>query len=91
MASIGLWSNGATEQRPGHDRQFEIEAVDRDSEIWVLHLAAPTPHGTGMVNWPGIGAPPADGLKRVIPELDPEGKNPSLRKMAVIGHSQGGF
>jgi pimeloyl-ACP methyl ester carboxylesterase len=33
----------------------------------------------------------ADGLKNLVTELDPEGKDPALRKMVVIGHSQGGL
>jgi triacylglycerol esterase/lipase EstA (alpha/beta hydrolase family) len=33
----------------------------------------------------------ADGLRKTVDELDPEGKDPSLRKMVIIGHSQGGL
>jgi pimeloyl-ACP methyl ester carboxylesterase len=33
----------------------------------------------------------AEGLQNVIRELDPEGKDGALRKMVVIGHSQGGL
>jgi len=33
----------------------------------------------------------ADALKRVVAELDPEGKDPALKRMVVIGHSQGGL
>ncbi len=32
-----------------------------------------------------------EGLNRAVAELDPEGKDPALRKMVVIGHSQGGL
>ena len=31
------------------------------------------------------------GLRNVVQELDPEGKDNALRKMVVIGHSQGGL
>ncbi|MDO8942788.1 MAG: hypothetical protein Q7U75_06365 [Desulfobacterales bacterium] len=31
------------------------------------------------------------GLRNVVQELDPEGKDDALRKMVVIGHSQGGL
>ena len=31
------------------------------------------------------------GLRNVVQELDPEGKDEALRKMVVIGHSQGGM
>jgi pimeloyl-ACP methyl ester carboxylesterase len=33
----------------------------------------------------------AEGLRNAVGELDPEGKDPALRKMIVIGHSQGGL
>ena len=33
----------------------------------------------------------AEGLRNVVAELDPEGKDLALRKMVVIGHSQGGL
>lgn len=33
----------------------------------------------------------AEGLRKSVQELDPEGKDPALRKMVVIGHSQGGL
>jgi triacylglycerol esterase/lipase EstA (alpha/beta hydrolase family) len=33
----------------------------------------------------------AEGLRKTVQELDPEGKDPALRKMVVIGHSQGGL
>jgi pimeloyl-ACP methyl ester carboxylesterase len=33
----------------------------------------------------------ADSLKRAVAELDPDGKDPALRKMVIIGHSQGGL
>jgi hypothetical protein len=33
----------------------------------------------------------AEGLRKIVAELDPEGKDPALGKMVVIGHSQGGL
>jgi pimeloyl-ACP methyl ester carboxylesterase len=33
----------------------------------------------------------AEGLRNTVKELDPEGKEPALKKMVVIGHSQGGL
>jgi len=33
----------------------------------------------------------ADALRSVVAKVDPGGKDPSLRKMVVIGHSQGGL
>jgi pimeloyl-ACP methyl ester carboxylesterase len=32
-----------------------------------------------------------DSLTRAVAKLDPEGKDPALRKMVLIGHSQGGL
>jgi len=33
----------------------------------------------------------AEGLRKTVQELDPEGKDSALKKMVVIGHSQGGL
>ncbi len=33
----------------------------------------------------------AEGLRNVVAELDPDGRDSALRKMVVIGHSQGGL
>jgi len=33
----------------------------------------------------------ARGLRGVVGELDPEGQDPALRKMVIVGHSQGGM
>jgi pimeloyl-ACP methyl ester carboxylesterase len=32
-----------------------------------------------------------EGLQHVVTDIDPEGKDPALRQMVVIGHSQGGL
>jgi pimeloyl-ACP methyl ester carboxylesterase len=32
-----------------------------------------------------------EGLNQAVADLDPEGKDPALRRMVVIGHSQGGL
>ena len=37
------------------------------------------------------GALLRQGLLRTVQQLDPEGKDPALRQMVVIGHSQGGL
>jgi pimeloyl-ACP methyl ester carboxylesterase len=37
------------------------------------------------------GALLREGLLRVVRQLDPDGKDPALRQMVVIGHSQGGL
>jgi pimeloyl-ACP methyl ester carboxylesterase len=33
----------------------------------------------------------AEGLRKTVEELDPKGQDPALKKMVVIGHSQGGL
>jgi hypothetical protein len=33
----------------------------------------------------------ADALRKVVANFDPQGKDPALKKMVVIGHSQGGL
>jgi triacylglycerol esterase/lipase EstA (alpha/beta hydrolase family) len=33
----------------------------------------------------------AESLKKAVAELDPDGKDPALREMVLIGHSQGGL
>ena len=33
----------------------------------------------------------AEGLRKTVQELDPDGKDPALKKMIIIGHSQGGL
>lgn len=33
----------------------------------------------------------ADALRKVVSNFDPQGKDPALKKMVVIGHSQGGL
>jgi pimeloyl-ACP methyl ester carboxylesterase len=33
----------------------------------------------------------AETLRRVVGQLDPEGRDPALRRMVVVGHSQGGL
>ena len=44
--------------------------------------------------WAGLFAQSAllrEGLLRTVQQLDPEGKDPALRQLVVIGHSQGGM
>ena len=39
----------------------------------------------------GSAAKLREGLEKAVADVDPEGRNESLRKMVVIGHSQGGL
>jgi triacylglycerol esterase/lipase EstA (alpha/beta hydrolase family) len=53
-------------------------------EYWVFtyNTGNPVVYSAGIL---------ADGLRKTVQELDPDGKDPALRKMIVIGHSQGGL
>ena len=50
--------------------------------LFTYHTGNPVSYSAGIL---------ADNLQRAAIELDPEGKDPALRKMVVIGHSQGGL
>lgn len=53
-------------------------------QIWLFtyNTGNPIPYSGGLLT---------QGLKNTVNELDPEGKDAALRKMVVIGHSQGGL
>ncbi len=49
VVSIGPWSNGAVEQRPGHDHQQSEGAAGATLRGW---LGRPAPHQAGgMISW----------------------------------------
>ena len=50
--------------------------------LFTYHTGNPVLYSAGIL---------AENLRRAVIELDPEGKDPALRKMVVIGHSQGGL
>jgi pimeloyl-ACP methyl ester carboxylesterase len=50
--------------------------------LYIYNTGNPIPYSAGIL---------ADGLRRAVEELDPEGKDAALRKMVVVGHSQGGL
>jgi len=53
-------------------------------QYWFFGYASGSPIGYS-------GGLLADALRRIVEELDPEGEDPALRRIVVIGHSQGGL
>jgi len=55
-----------------------------DYEIWlfIYNTGNPIAYSASLLR---------DALTKAIAELDPEGKDPGLKQMVVIGHSQGGL
>ncbi|OPX99766.1 MAG: hypothetical protein A4E58_00220 [Syntrophorhabdus sp. PtaB.Bin006] len=67
-----------------------INELQNDRELWGRYQAWLFTYNTGnpILYSGGILT---EGLRNTIKELDPEGKDPALQKMVVIGHSQGGL
>jgi hypothetical protein len=67
-----------------------INEIQNDRELWGRYQIWLFTYNTGnpILYSGGILA---EGLRNAIMELDPEGKDPSMKKMVVIGHSQGGL
>ena len=67
-----------------------LNELQNDPHLWghyqfwlfTYNTGNPIPYSAGILT---------DGLRRVAAELDPEAKDAALRKMVVIGHSQGGL
>jgi pimeloyl-ACP methyl ester carboxylesterase len=64
--------------------------LSNDQQLWGTYQFWLFTYNTGnpIIYSAGILS---DGLRKTVDELDPEGKDPSLRKMVVVGHSQGGL
>ncbi|MFI5314347.1 MAG: esterase/lipase family protein [Myxococcota bacterium] len=65
----------------------ELEIDDRIVEgyqIWlyIYNTGNPIGYSAGVMR---------DSLERAVHELDPDGKDPALQKMVIVGHSQGGL
>ncbi len=74
---------------PAHWAQLvnELQAVREISQgyqIWLFlyNSGNPIAYSAGIL---------AETLRRVVGQLDPEGRDPALRRMVVVGHSQGGL
>jgi pimeloyl-ACP methyl ester carboxylesterase len=67
-----------------------INEIQNDRELWGRYQIWLFTYNTGnpILYSGGILV---EGLRNTIMELDPEGKNPAMKKMVVIGHSQGGL
>jgi pimeloyl-ACP methyl ester carboxylesterase len=67
-----------------------INEIVNDRELWNRYQIWMYTYNTGNPVLYSAGIL-AKGLRSVVRELDPEGKDPALRKMVVVGHSQGGM
>jgi pimeloyl-ACP methyl ester carboxylesterase len=67
-----------------------LNEIINDQELWNRYQVWLFTYNTGnpILYSGGILT---QGLRSVVEELDPEGKDAALRKMVVIGHSQGGL
>ena len=67
-----------------------LNEILNDQELWNRYQVWLFTYNTGnpILYSGGILT---QGLRNVVSELDPEGKDSALRKMVVIGHSQGGL
>ena len=67
-----------------------LNEILNDQELWNRYQVWLFTYNTGnpILYSGGILT---QGLRNVVQELDPEGKDEALRKMVVIGHSQGGL
>jgi hypothetical protein len=67
-----------------------INEIQNDRELWGRYQIWLFTYNTGNpIVYTGGILP--EGLKSTVRELDPEGKDPAMKKMVVIGHSQGGL
>ncbi len=67
-----------------------INEIQNDRELWGRYQVWLFTYNTGNPILYSAGIL-VEGLKNTVKELDPEGKDPAMKKMVVIGHSQGGL
>jgi pimeloyl-ACP methyl ester carboxylesterase len=79
----GTFSSPATWAQLANELQQDREIFE-SYQIWFFIYNSGNPLGWSA----GILA---DALRRVVTQLDPEGRAPALRRMVVVGHSQGGL
>ncbi|OPY75836.1 MAG: hypothetical protein A4E65_03404 [Syntrophorhabdus sp. PtaU1.Bin153] len=67
-----------------------INELQNDRELWGRYQLWLFTYNTGnpILYSGGILT---EGLRNAVQQFDPEGKDPALKKMVVIGHSQGGL
>jgi pimeloyl-ACP methyl ester carboxylesterase len=77
LSSAGRWADMLND--------LENDARLRDRfQFWFFHYAtgSPIPYSAMLLR---------DALGEAVTQLDPEGSDPALRQMVVVGHSQGGL
>lgn len=67
-----------------------INEIQNDRDLWGRYQVWLFTYNTGNPILYSAGIL-VEGLKSTAKELDPEGKDPAMKKMVVIGHSQGGL
>ena len=67
-----------------------LNEIINDRELWHRYQVWMFTYNTGNPVLYSAGIL-AQGLRNVVRELDPEGKDPALRRMVIVGHSQGGM
>jgi pimeloyl-ACP methyl ester carboxylesterase len=67
-----------------------LNEIINDRELWNRYQIWLFTYNTGNPISYSAGIL-AHGLRNVVRSLDPESKDPALRKMVVVGHSQGGM
>lgn len=67
-----------------------INELTNDRELWGRYQIWLFTYNTGNPILYSAGIL-AEGLRNVMRELDPEGKDPALKRMVLVGHSQGGI
>jgi pimeloyl-ACP methyl ester carboxylesterase len=77
LSSAGRWADML------NDLENDGRVRDR-FQFWFFHYStgSPIPYSAMLLR---------DALTDVVAQFDPEGKDPALRQMVVIGHSQGGL
>lgn len=67
-----------------------INEIQNDRELWGKYQIWLFTYNTGNPVLYSAGIM-ANGLRKTVQELDPEGKDSAIRKMVIVGHSQGGL
>jgi pimeloyl-ACP methyl ester carboxylesterase len=67
-----------------------INELGNDRQLWGRYQVWLFTYNTGNPIAYSAGIL-TEGLRNTVKELDPEGKDPAMKKMVVIGHSQGGL
>jgi len=79
----GTFSSPATWAQMVNELENDPE-ISKRYEIWlfIYNSGNPIPYSAGLL---------AQTLKDVVQSLDPQGTDPALQRMVIVGHSQGGL